>query len=185
MTVFNTSKDPILLKKISLRIWRLRDELEVIIQKKLTKGDEKIEDLAKEYSPEEGKTPSGEISLPIVPIPEDKTSFGKSIISEIDMEGIRLFSNKNYLIGNSLVLELQIPRPFRLNATVLKTKTYDLKSKLISDKKLPYRIQLKWTFLKPGERTLLREFLQSLSLSKSKGEKIVQEILSGEEKKSA
>jgi hypothetical protein len=175
MAVYNISKDPVSLKKISLRIWRLRDEIESIIQSRVEKGDAKIDDLAKEYtSPSPEKKASGEITLPLVTIPAEKTSAGKAIISEINMGGIRFFCNSNYLIGNSLVIEFQIPKHFRLNSVVLETKTFDLKSKLISDKKLPYRIQLKWTFLKPGERTLLREFLQSISLGKPK-EKIVSE----------
>jgi hypothetical protein len=185
MAVFNISKDPVSLKKISLRIWRLRDEIESIIQSRVEKGDAKIDDLAKEYTPPppEKKT-SGEISLPLVTIPAEKTSAGKAIISEINMEGIRFFCNSNYLIGNSLVIEFQIPKLFRLNSVVLETKTFDLKSKLISDKKLPFRIHLKWTFLKPGERTLLRGFLQSISLGKPKEkEQIVSEEIESIEEK--
>jgi len=70
---------------------------------------------------------------------------------------------------------------------VLDNKEYDLKSKLISEKKLPYRLHLKWTFLKSGERTLLRDFLQSISLDKAhgKGDIVTQEIKSPEEKKTA
>ncbi len=185
MTVFNISKDPVSLKKISLRIWRLRDEIESIIQSRVKKGDVKIDDLAKDYTPPSPETKiSGEITLPLVAIPTEKTSAGKAIISEINMEGIRFFCNSNYLIGNSLVVEFQIPIHFRLNSVVLETKTFDLKSKLISVKKLPYRIHLKWTFLKPGERTLLREFLQSISFGKPKDkEQIVSEEIESIEQK--
>lgn len=194
MTIYNTSNDPVLLKKIPLRIWKLREEVESIIQSRYEKATDKekgvqIEDLAKEYSttssPE--KTNAEKIIQPTIMIPVEKTSFGKAIISEINMEGIRFFCSSSYIIGNSLVLEFQIPKHFRLNAVVLDNKEYDLKSKLISEKKLPYRLHLKWTFLKSGERTLLRDFLQSISLDKThgKGDIVTQEIKSPEEKKTA
>lgn len=184
MAIFNTSKDPVLLKKIPLRIWRLRDEIESLIQARYEKAGEKekgvnIEDLTKEYS--ESTQETTDTNQPKVTIPEEKTSKGKAIISEIDMEGIKFFSSQSYLIGNSLVVEFQIPKSFRLNAVVLVNKAYDLKSKLISEKKLPYRIHLKWTFLKQNERILLREFLQSISLSK-KHEKVVSEEIPSREK---
>lgn len=194
MTIYNTSNDPVLLKKIPLRIWKLREEVESIIQSRYEKATDKekgvqIEDLVKEYSttssPE--KTNAEKIIQPTIMIPVEKTSFGKAIISEINMEGIRFFCSSSYIIGNSLVLEFQIPKHFRLNAVVLDNKEYDLKSKLISKKKLPYRLHLKWTFLKSGERILLRDFLQSISLNKTheKGDIVTQEIKSPEEKKTA
>ena len=194
MTIYNTSNDPVLLKKIPLRIWKLREEVESIIQSRYEKATDKekgvqIEDLAKEYSTTSGpeKTNAEKIIQPTIMIPVEKTSFGKAIISEINMEGIRFFCSSSYIIGNSLVLEFQIPKHFTLNAVVLDNKEYDLKSKLISEKKLPYRLHLKWTFLKSGERTLLRDFLQSISLDKThgKGDIVTQEIKSPEEKKTA
>ncbi len=190
MTIYNTSKDPVLLKKIPLRIWKLREEVESIIKSRYEKAPDKekgvqIEDLVKEYGPEKNK--AQEISQPTIMIPEEKSSYGKAIISEINMEGIRFFCSSGYIIGNSLVVEFQIPKHFRLNAVVLDTKKYDLKSKLISEKKIPYRLNLKWTFLKPGERALLRDFLQSISLGKDlqKGTIETQEINQPEEKKTA
>jgi hypothetical protein len=194
MTIYNTSSDPVLLKKIPLRIWKLREEVESIIQSRYEKATDKekgvqIEDLAKEYATTTGheKIVTEKKLQPEVIIPVEKISFGKAIISEINMEGIRFFCSSSYIIGNSLVVEFQIPKHFRLNAVVVNNKEYDLKSKLISKKKLPYRLFLQWTFLKPGERTLLRDFLQSISLNKNqgKGDIVTQEIKSPEEKKTA
>jgi hypothetical protein len=194
MTIYNTSSDPVLLKKIPLRIWKLREEVESIIQSRYEKATDKekgvqIEDLAKEYATTTGheKIDAEKKLQPEVIIPVEKISFGKAIISEINMEGIRFFCSSSYIIGNSLVVEFQIPKHFRLNAVVVNNKEYDLKSKLISKKKLPYRLFLQWTFLKPGERTLLRDFLQSISLNKNqgKGDIVTQEIKSPEEKKTA
>lgn len=186
MAIFNASKQPVLLKKIPLRIWKLRDEIESVIQVRYEKATDKekainLEELTKEYT-----NNSSELNQPAVTIPADKTSNGKAIISEIDMEGIRFFCSKGYIIGNSLVVEFQIPNQFRLNAVVLDNKAYDLKSKLISDKKLPFRIHLKWTFLKKNERPLLREFLQSISFGKrARKEKVESEEIPSEEKKTA
>ena len=194
MTIFNTSKDPIALKKIPLRIWKLRDEVEWIIKSRMEKATDKekgvtVEDLSKEYSfPDPAKKPEEkEFNLPNLPIPSKITSHGKAIISEINMEEIRFFCAQDYLIGTSLVIEFQIPKHFRLNGVVLDIKNYDIKSKLISEKKIPYRIAVKWTFLKTGERTLLRDFLQTVSLSHGaeKGKIVTEEIFTSEEKKSA
>lgn len=56
--IHNSSSDPVLIKKISLKIWSLRDEIESRIQEKLDAGEmvpevleEKIMELRGEYTP--------------------------------------------------------------------------------------------------------------------------------------
>lgn len=55
--IHNSSSDPVLIKKISLKIWSLRDEIESRIQEKIDSGElvqevleEKIKELQNEYS---------------------------------------------------------------------------------------------------------------------------------------
>lgn len=263
--IYGNSGDPVLIKKISLRVWTLRDELEAVIQERASKGLEKmsIEDLLKEYksigslaslgraneaeeevgvvkdaselddfgedemakaiaqagaeseaaeteaetdaSPQDAEqAPEGEIDQAqadllnelgantisetqensnnilklevgldsqagvnlikqrIPNIPEEKVSHAKAILAEIYMDQMFFFSNKPFLDGQSIVLDFLVPRRFVLNANVTFCRTYNLKSRIISKNRLSYRVGVKFSFLKEGERTILREFTKSI-----------------------
>ena len=49
-----------------------------------------------------------------------------------------------------------------MNADVTYCQAYGGHQRVLGDKKLPYRICAKFTFLRPGEKTILRKFLTSV-----------------------
>ena len=62
--------------------------------------------------------------------------------------------------------EFLIPKMFSLNAQVIHCRKHSMSSRVISGQKLPHRACFKFTFLKPGEKSLLRQFLQSIEPEK-------------------
>ena len=233
MGILGGSRHPVFVKKIFLKIWLLRDEVEAIIQKRVEHqkdhGTEvSIEDLKTEYTlsekavaiadnenendnvesnnlesgedemaaaiaggdgedamaaalaeageeadgeevseVESTETPEGSssqkmISQHIPILTDEKIVNGSSFLSEISIDEMYLFSAKEYLVGQSIVLEFLIPRKFVINAIVTYCRVYNIRSRIISPNKLPYRIGVKFSFLKDGERSILREFLKSI-----------------------
>lgn len=248
--IHNNSSDPVLIKKISLRIWTLRDEIEARIQAKVDAGEiaiesmtedlleESLKDIHHEYtkkaplpdnvlqlktgndlsndedemaramageeSPEQGseeaseensekdagETPSDDqaeaaaaallastplqdanvINIAVEPplISEDKISRGKTVLSEIDMEKMLFFSSKPFTEGQSIVIQFCIPKTFLINADVFYCRPFNIKSRIISQNNFSYRMLVKFTFLKEGERALLRQFIQSIETDVTK-----------------
>lgn len=258
--IYGGSNDPVFIKKIALRLWTLRDELEAVIHKRLqhldpqTDPKKAIADLLEEYS---AKTPNAQV-IPIkseeapaemdpleaemaaaiagssapageaevdpfeaamaqamdgnegeeapatddaeaaaaemlgtgtvsnAPIeeesaatavapsnvselyqrrpqlPTEKVINGKTVMAEVGMDEIYFFCSQKLLVGQSIVIEFQIPKRFRLCAEVRYCRQYNMKSRIISENALPYRAVAKWTYLRPGERTLLRQFIESI-----------------------
>ncbi len=95
-------------------------------------------------------------------IKPEKVSRGVSILSELTMDGLYFFSQQPFMEGQSIVIEFQIPKRFVLNAQVQFCRPFNISSRIISNKKVDYRTVARFTFLKEGERTLLREFIQSI-----------------------
>lgn len=95
-------------------------------------------------------------------IPEEKIFRGITILGEISMDVIYFFSSEQFLEGQSIVLEFQIPKRFVVNAQVAYCRVFNNRSRIISDKKVSTRVAAKFTFLKDGERTLLRQFIESI-----------------------
>ena len=60
------------------------------------------------------------------------------------------------------LIQLLIPRPFIVSAQVISCKRFNLRTRIISENRLDYRIHAKFTFLAKGERTLLRDFLEAI-----------------------
>jgi hypothetical protein len=226
--IHNSSSDPVLIKKISLKIWSLRDEIESRIQAKIESGEvapEVLETVLSELRSEyTKKTPvpdnvlqlkagdelsndedamaramAGEdveveedapvaeegaeateaamssaddnlINIATEPptLSEDKISNGKSVLSEIDMEKMLFFSGKAFTEGQSIVIQFCIPKTFIVNADVLYCRPYNIKSRIISQNNYSYRMLVRFTFLKEGERALLRQFIQSIEPDVSK-----------------
>lgn len=215
--IYGNSNHPVLVKKINLKIWTLRDEIEAIIQKRLENQPEgencDIHDLIQEYkekelitekplaiidgekisdgedemlqamqeaqeaedTPElevleskEGSEVNDEIRQHVevlrrVPdLAKDKIYSGKMLLAELDMQYIYFFCEQKFFEGQSIVLDFQIPMRFVANANILYCRPYNMKSRIISANRLPYRIAAKFTFLKEGERTLLRNFISSI-----------------------
>lgn len=92
----------------------------------------------------------------------EKIIVGRTILSEIYMDKMFFFSDKIFMEGQSIVLEFQIPKKFIVNAKVTYCRNYNMKSRIIKQNRLLFRTCVEFTFLKKGERTLLRDFLQSI-----------------------
>jgi len=95
-------------------------------------------------------------------IPSSKVSRGISILSEVSMDSLYFFGSEKYLEGQSIVIEFQIPKRFVVNADIVYCRPFNIRSRIISDKKVSYRTVARFSFLKEGERTLLRQFIQSI-----------------------
>lgn len=215
--IYHNSTDPVLIKKIPLRVWTLRDELEAVILARIASGEyskenrPSIDDLIAEYrerkpivkatddkslklieggaeeaSEEAGEEESSEENAeeaieaasddkeekvetksteviqrrPI--LAEDRVSSGTLILSEIEMDHMYFFTNKQFTVGQSIVVEFMIPKRFSVNVDVAYCRAFNLKSRIISNQNFRYRVAAKFTFLKEGERTLLRQFIQSI-----------------------
>ena len=208
MTIHKASKDPVFVKKIALRIWSLRTEIEEIVRFRVLESKKQeidpppIDDLIQEYAgsvaPQDIETIFSQIKSktdteneegeeeeeedgesegeekddenivyqrkPI--IPEERVTRGKTLLSEINMEYLFLFCENHFIEGKNIVIEFLIPKIFSLNAEVLHCRKHTMSSRVISQQKLPYRSCFKFTFLKPGEKSLLRQFLSSIEPEK-------------------
>jgi hypothetical protein len=199
-TIFSYSKAPVLIKKIPLRVWHLRDEVEAVLKQKLKEDssrpdNEYIKELINEYTSlktngkiisingESEEEPSDEVSdgeaemaaaingepsdsqiIQRCPnITKDKIINAKTILGEIHMDGMHFFCDEKFIMGNSIVVEFLVPKKFSLNADIISCREFNLKTRIISEIKMRYRSTIAFTFLKEGERTLLREFLKSVA----------------------
>jgi len=214
--IYNSSSDPVLIKKINLKIWSLRDEIESRISDKSetepASEDFDISEIQKRYSPkgpnaenvlalkpnadldtgedvttpEEPSAPAEEInpsnlvsidqniitiSLDLPNIADDKIYKGKTVLSEINMDRMFLFTNKAFTEGQSIVIQFCIPKSFVVNAEILYCRIFNLKSRIISQNNYTHRALIRFNFLKEGERALLRQFLQSVEVDVTKIEK--------------
>ena len=221
--IYNNSNDPVLIKKIPLRVWTLRDEIEAVIQARIESGEytkdnkPSVEDLILEYATkkplekyieptakgglklvaEEGAEEAGddsetdsqeaeteeadseesskeeveakpEAKAPVdvlqrrPKLSEDKLYNGTLILAELEMSHLYFFTNKQFTVGQSIVVEFLIPKKFSLNLDVAYCRAFNLKSRIISSQNYRYRVAAKFTFLKEGERTLLRQFIKSV-----------------------
>ena len=224
--IHGSTTDPVLVKKIALRVWTLRSEIEAsirqnIIEKGKDPSPEEISNLAKIYSGEaeapainnqdnvidsdseiEGEDDAEALMAAAIAgddaegsdseeestesdegpsaAPEDKNKIiqkrppmrhdllfnAKTILTEVYMEKMFFFCSQHFLEGESIVIEFLVPKKFILNAQVVFSTQYNMKSRIISSNKLPFRTGIVFTFLKPGERTLLRNFLLSVEAEK-------------------
>ena len=98
--------------------------------------------------------------LPSLPV--EKVCKGKTFLSEIYMDQMLFFSDRQYTEGQSIVIQFNVPERFILNAEVTYCQPFSLKNRIISASNLPYRVCAVFTFLKTGERTLLRRFLENV-----------------------
>jgi hypothetical protein len=211
--IHGNSKDPVLVKKVYLKIWTLRSEVEQIIKKANAKTPEEIEAIKNEYAfkkpvqeesgfkliqggddPEstepqeeqeqveaaetseqdsEDTEGAGEetqeevVKTQVIQrgshhLEDHQVHNGVCVLAEIAMDNFYFFTSKKFLEGQSIVIEFQVPKRFVLNAEVQYCRPFNIKSRVISENKLQCRASAKFTFLKEGERTLLRRFIQSI-----------------------
>jgi len=127
------------------------------------KQNEKSKQEIKSATPSEEINNKKEVITQRLPnLPKDKINQGKTFLSEVHMDRMLFFSNKQFIEGQSIVIQFNIPQRFILNAEVLYSQSYSLKNRIISDSNMPFRICVQFTFLKSGERTLLRKFLEDI-----------------------
>ena len=174
--IHKSSTEEVLIKKINLKIWLLQEEIKVVLEQKTSDGTlsrQELEEIQKEYAHPQhaqlklirgGKDPN---PTPILRnsslIPPDKLIGGMCILSEIDMQELRFFSHNPFLIGQSVVVEFLIPQKFAVDMEILSCSPFNRESRIIGKNKYPFRIRAIFTFLRPGERALLRKFIQSIA----------------------
>jgi len=206
--IYGSTTHPVLVKKIPLRVWRLRDEIEALVEKEVDISDADLSGIASTYktdyintkapaenftseAPEneqedqekaatetltakEGDAPAEKKKEKVASegtsshethlfnIPKDKIYKARTILAEIYMDKMYIFCSEKFIIGQSIVIQFEIPKPFILNAEITYCLEFNMQSRIISEKKMPYRASLRFTFVKPGERENLRTFLKSI-----------------------
>lgn len=83
-------------------------------------------------------------------------------LSELNMDAIYFFSNEKMMAGQSVVIDFLVPQRFLFMAEVIHCRPYNMRSRIISSTPHPFRVAARPLFLKAGERTLLREFLETV-----------------------
>jgi len=131
---------------------------------KTSKENSEVEDkhVEKENTEETTSNAKEEITQKIFKLPEDKVACATTIMSEIYMDEIYFFSETPFIEGQSIVMQFCLPQKFIMNADVLFCQAYSASNRVIGKAKLPYRVCAKFSFLRNGERTLLRRFLNSI-----------------------
>ncbi len=236
--IFNKSSHPVAVKRIPVRIWALRDEIEAALDRRIKECevagtplflddikefygmrtdkplagqpqlqlvsepttpqdsvDEMMEALA--ATPEEptpapveetpvvaeavvekadelvaSQTPAEKAEAPAAPhvqraytrlAPDStKVSYGFALLADVNMDWMLTFSKEKFIQGQSVVVEFLIPHPFMMSAEVIMCHNYAMRSRIISESKPDFRLQCRFTYPFPGERTRLREFLTSV-----------------------
>lgn len=94
---------------------------------------------------------------------EEKASPGVLILSDINMDEILFFAKDEFAFGQSIVIEFLVPNYFIVSAEVVSCLRYNRRSRIINPSRPEYRLKARFTFQTMGERTLLRNFLKSIS----------------------
>lgn len=226
--IIGKSNHPVTVKRIEVGVWRLRDEIEAAIEKRMTESSDasavNIDDLKAFYSGNKDNSPSSSENLDAsgnpmdddamemlkamgggdaeeiseeteeekmaremlegqtsegaetpsleaedliknfkrVPPEVNLQSNGFTLLSDINMDEVLIFTNKPFIHGSSIVVELKIPNKFIMSAEVIKCIHISRNSKIISDKRAEYRVHAKFTYPHDEERDLLRNFLKSI-----------------------
>lgn len=93
---------------------------------------------------------------------KDKLSSGFTLLSDLNMDNVLIFSKEKFTHGQNISIELLIPNSFIISAEVDACVHMARKSKIISESKPRYRVEATLTYLWEGERTNLRNFLKSV-----------------------
>ena len=91
-----------------------------------------------------------------------KITTGEVLLSDIQMDQVMLFTEKNFLTGQNVVISFQVTKPFLVSGEIFKTVNYARNSKIIKETKLDHRLQVKFSLNLEQERSKLREFLTSI-----------------------
>lgn len=91
-----------------------------------------------------------------------KVHMGITFLSDINMKDLAFFTNENFLAGQAIVIQFDVPKAFTIGAEVKMCQDYNMLSKVISTSRPSNRSQVFFTFTIPGEKTMLREFVKSI-----------------------
>lgn len=239
--IFNKSSHPVAVKRIPVRIWGLRDEIEAALDRRIKECEVAgtplfLDDIKEFYGMRTDKPLAGQPQLQLVPdsaqaspqesvdammealaatppevtppttteasaAPTDavvekadelvasqtpaekaeapaaphvqrpysrqapdsaKVSYGFALLADVNMDWILTFSKEKFIQGQSVVVEFLIPHPFMMSAEIMMCHNYAMRSRIISETKPDFRLQCRFTYPLPGERTRLREFLTSV-----------------------
>jgi hypothetical protein len=102
------------------------------------------------------------IDVEIPKLIESKRTRARSVLSEINMDKMYLFSNESFIEGQAIRVRFLVPKEFIITGIVHYCRIFSNASRIISENRFPYRTAIRFTFDREGERTLLREFLTSV-----------------------
>lgn len=94
---------------------------------------------------------------------EDKIVNGFLLLSDVNMDQMMIFAQGTYIHGQNIVVDFLVPKSFSQMLEVSNSVNIGRNSKIISQSRPEYRLQCKFQFKFPGERTELRSFLQSVT----------------------
>lgn len=169
-SILNKSTHPVHVKKVSLKTWKLRDEIEHLIANRVNDSEESpnIEDIKEYFSYDAGdaeEEPQVIIDDPNSfkrEVPTDKAAGGQMILSDINMENVLIFSEVSYTPGMNIGITFDIPRSFILTARVDNCINLARKSRIISNNKFHYRLNCAFEYKYESQRENLRKFLKSV-----------------------
>lgn len=172
--IHHSSKDRVLIKKIEIKIWSMREEIEARIAEEANKissegGEIDFNKIRQDYLPkikEENAENVISLNFSETIMDENKMALGKTVLSEISMEKMFFFSNRLFTEGQAIYIKFCIPKSFIINAEVQYCRPFNLKSRIIAQNKYQFRTMIKFTFAREGERAILRNFLQSIEPEK-------------------
>ena len=115
-----------------------------------------------DQAPDQDEAPAE--SKPFQRIKPLKQNMGEGfvLLSDMQMDHILFFSNRPYIHGQNIIIEFVIPKPFNIMVEVSMISNVGKTSKIIRNNSSPNRIAGKMLYKFPGERSQLREFLQSI-----------------------
>ena len=177
--IYGQSPDPIKIRKIRLKIWKFRDELESIISQRLQEAhalegeeglseDGILSDLKERYrAPRAAQEIQDNVLLfhRVRPaLGTGKMVNGVVALMDMDMRMISCFCDQQFISGQTIVVEFLVPTYFFVTAEVLECRHYNRSSKIISQHRPGLRLHAKWIYHLPEERAMLRRFLKSVEL---------------------
>ena len=101
------------------------------------------------------------------PLLKENIAKGSTFLSDITMEEINFFSSHNYVSGQSIIINFLIPRNFSLTADISQCFNYNFHGQIQGGHSLPYRVKVIPRFNRPGERSMLRTFINSYQVDPS------------------
>jgi hypothetical protein len=103
-------------------------------------------------------------------IPDEKVSGGILLLSDINMDQIRFFCDKEFIIGQTVMVEFILHEPLILSAEIIHVNRFNLSSRIIRETSAglqsKFRIIANFKFIKKGERHFLRDLLASIEPEK-------------------